>query len=129
MKLPPFPGADTFGRNDFRSLMIFVPPPSSLGAAGGVAVSARLLFGYAENGAFDKFYCTTRAESCVAGEVSSRKYSFISENPNGVSCQSGCVVSVPVITQRMLYYQVQYLNALNQLVGSGPISVANTEPL
>jgi len=46
---------------------------------------------------------------------------FASENPAGVSCASGCTITIPAISQRILYYRIQYRAANNTVLAAGPL--------
>jgi hypothetical protein len=110
-KLPPWPGTDTVARNTFINVdrtLNQVPD----------APKARVRFGYAENGAPEEFFCSTRREACVAA---GSPYSFLSEAPTGQDCSAGCSVSIPAIPGRVLYYQVERLASDGTVVSAEPI--------
>ena len=110
-KLPPFPEPDGVDRSDF------VPVPLYLEAVDGAA-SAVVEFGYAENGDPGAFYCTSRRETCVKGAQKGNAYDFASDAPAGVECASGCTITVPGISQRVLYYRSRYLDASGQTIST-----------
>ncbi|MGD0774099.1 MAG: hypothetical protein ABSC05_14880 [Candidatus Solibacter sp.] len=124
-KLPPYPPTDTAVRDTFQ------PIPVKLTAPPGLAVdNAVIQFGYAENGMPGQFYCTSRQEKCMAtaATVPAVPFVFPSDGAGGVEtgvsgvpCANGCTVSIPAISQRMLYYQVKYRNASNQTLATGQI--------
>jgi len=116
-KLPPFPAPDSIDRSSFEPIKLNVPAVSG-------ATSAVIDFGYAENGAADQFFCTSRQEACVRGNQPANDYAFASETVVPVSCQSGCTIQVPAIPERVLYYRLRYLDSNNRVVQTGPLSAA-----
>jgi hypothetical protein len=124
-KLPPFPAADSVDRTTFQAIPVVIPTVAG-------ATNAIVRFGYAEHGAYDAFYCTSRQEKClaVAATVPSDPFKFPSDGSGGVesgvaglSCGGGCTVAVPAISQRMLYYQVVLRDASNATVSTGAVKV------
>jgi len=122
VRLPPLPGPSTLARNDFLPTAVTVPPPPS----GVASDNAVVQFGYAENGAASKLYCTSRQEACVKGAQTGNSYNFLSDTVSGVPCAGGCTITLPMIPQRAMYYQVQYRSG-SGIVASGPLQVI-TEP-
>jgi hypothetical protein len=110
-KLPPWPAMDTTRRSDFVPIQRTLNPASS-------APQARVRFGYAENGSPESYFCTPRREACVAAGA---PYSFLSEAPTGVDCTDGCSVRIPAISGRVVYYQVERLDAAGAVVTSEPM--------
>jgi len=97
-KLPPFPPVDTINRNDFVNVPVKVPS--------GAASSVLVKFGYLEYGGATDYYCTTRAEACVAGAAVS-PYAFLTtDSLTPTTCTSGCTVNIPAISGRVLYWQL-----------------------
>lgn len=115
MKLPPAPTPD----NKLRSG--FVPIPVSVNGVSGDTV--RVAFGYAENGDPNNLYCTSRDETCYTAANASvtNPFSFTVDASSYTACGSGCVVNVPAIPGRTLYYQVQRKNG--SLVTSGQTEI------
>jgi hypothetical protein len=110
-KIPPYPPADTVNRTDFQLIPIGVAPPTTLAVDNAVVE-----FGYNSN-----FFCTSRKDPCVRGNQGGTVYAFASENPAGMPCTTGCTISIPAISQRVLYYSVIYRDAQNNiLLQSGP---------
>lgn len=111
-KLPPWPSpkAPTINRSNF------MPESIQIKAAAGLS-GARIRFGYAENGAVDSYYCTPRQDACVTG---GSPFAFQSENPGWVSCNSGCAISIPAISGRVLYYVVDRQDGSGNLIPGEP---------
>lgn len=129
-KLPPYPALDSASRNSFVPVTVNLKPPAKL-----EATNAIVEFGYVENGDADDFYCTTRQDVCVAASatIGTNPFWFASEGTGGtesgltgLSCASGCAVSIPGLPQRVLYYRVKYRNATNQVLAQTGILVAVT---
>jgi hypothetical protein len=119
VKLPPFRNFDSAVRNNF------VPVALKIGAFAGAARAA-IDFGYGEYGNPSDFYCTPRAESCSAlGSTVSANVPFVyaSEGAGGVSCRSGCTITIPALPARVLYYRIRYADANGNTVVAGPIQV------
>ncbi len=121
VKLPPYPATDSVVRATFVPMFLTVPPPDNI-PVDNVIVQ----FGYAENGAPDQFYCTSRKESCLAvsAAVPADPFKFPSDGADGtlasiagVPCASGCLVAIPAISQRVVYYRYQYRDASNRPIG------------
>jgi hypothetical protein len=124
-KVPPFPATDSVVRSTF------VPVPVVVVPVGG-ATNAVIQFGYAENGAPDNFYCTSRQEKCMAtaSTVQAIPFLFPSDGAGGVEtgvtglmCSAGCTIALPGISQRILYYQIKYRDVSNQTVATGRVEV------
>jgi hypothetical protein len=82
-------------------------------------------FGYAENGDPNNMYCTTRQEACVKGAQPGNDYAFANDSVAGVSCSGGCSISVPGLSQRILYFRVKYRDSGNKVLAvSSPLAVA-----
>jgi len=120
-KLPPWPGVDSVARGSFVPVALTLKPPA------GLAVDNALVqFGYQEYGAPQSLNCTTRNDACLANAgtvpASNQPFYFASESPAGAACGSGCTISVPAISQRILYYQVLYRAANNSVLATGPLT-------
>lgn len=121
IKVPPYPEPEppekTVDRAHFVRLPVSVPAPAD-------GDRAALAFGYAENGEPAQFYCTTRKESCLAASAAvdpARPFQFASEAPAGVPCAGGCTIELPGISQRVLYYRVEYRDGSGNLRAEGPL--------
>jgi hypothetical protein len=122
--LPPYPASDSISRNTFVPIEVKIPPQ---GVAGGNIV---VEFGYGENGSAGSFFCTSRQEACVAAssavDQASPFYFAHSENYNGVPCASGCTVTIPALSQRILYYRWKQRDASGAVVTTSETRVMVT---
>ena len=121
MKMLPYPAPDSVNRGTFVPITIALKPTAGLNANNAVVE-----FGYQEYGAPRSLNCTTRNDACLAAAATvsagNQPFYFASENPAGASCASGCTITIPAISQRILYYQVQYRNASNTVIAADPVS-------
>jgi hypothetical protein len=109
-QIPPQPPADGIDRTNFENVAI------TIGAGSGGATHAQVQYGYEENEQSRSttfpptihFYCTQYQGVCLSGGHS-------------LSSTATLAIGVP---QRILFYQVQYLNGSNQVVASDPITAA-----
>jgi hypothetical protein len=112
--LPSYPAGDSISRSTFVPIDMSVPPTNDGGS--NVVVE----FGYGENGSADSFFCTSRQETCVAASSTVNQalpfYYEQSETYSGVPCASGCTVTIPALSQRILYYRWKQLNASGAVV-------------
>jgi hypothetical protein len=87
-------------------------------------------FGYAENGAANSFFCTSRRESCVAvsGAIGSSAPFFYeqTETYSGAPCASGCTVAIPALSQRILYYRWKYRDAFGNVIATSDLRATAT---
>jgi hypothetical protein len=118
MKLPPWPAADTINRADF------VPLTVNVTALPG-ASTARAVFGYAENGPPDHFYCTTRQETCT---TSGTPFAWLSEPQQLQQCHAGCTIHIPAIAGRVVYYRLDWMDAAGRVLSSSAINAAAATP-
>ncbi|MGA3039332.1 MAG: hypothetical protein ABSF54_00930 [Bryobacteraceae bacterium] len=118
----PYPDADSTNRGDF----VAVPVGKLQGPPG--TDNAIVEFGYQEYGAPQRINCTTRNDACITASTAStvppvnQPFYFASENPAGAPCATGCTITVPAISQRVLYYQVKYRDASNKVLETDPPS-------
>jgi len=129
-KLPPYPAQDSVARNTFVPVPLSLTPPSGLGVTNVIVE-----FGYGENGAPNQLDCTTRQDTCVvtSATIGANPFQFASEGSGGVEsglaglpCASGCSLNIPGLAQRVLYYQVKYRNANNQVVSQTGLQISVT---
>jgi len=122
MKIPPQPPADFINRSTFIPVPVQLAPPSALGV-NNVIVE----FGFDAN-----FYCTSRLEACIAnGSTINETTPFTwpteiggESNITGVSCASGCTVTVPAISGKILYYRWKYRDVSNVVLATSSTQVA-----
>jgi hypothetical protein len=120
-KYLPYPPADSVARGTFVPWPVSVSPPAGLDVNNAIVA-----FGYQEYGAPQLINCTTRNEPCIVTATAStvpsgnQPFYFASENPAGAPCVSGCTITIPAISQRILYYQVQYRAANNTVLATDP---------
>jgi hypothetical protein len=125
MKLLPWPMADSVNR-----MSLIQTPVNVLRNAPGDTV--RVIFGNGENGiAAATPPCTTRGESCwtSAAPTTANPFQYSSETQSRIACDPSCTVNVPIIPNRVTYYQVEHLNgsldAANVLVDT----FSSTQPV
>jgi hypothetical protein len=93
----------------------------SLGAQAGIN-NAIVEFGYAENGDPGAYYCTARQEACVAqsGAINFSQPFYFSTTEaaaiGGMPCASGCTVTIPAVSGRMVYYRVDLRDGSGRVV-------------
>lgn len=121
-RVPPMPPPDGIDRSDF------VPMPVTSSAVAG-AVNTVVQFGYDAS----EFRCTQRRESCVAVSAahdSSDPYKFAeTEDYTGVDCTAGCTITVPAISDRVVYYRWVYRGADGSVLArSRPQSLVSSRP-
>lgn len=119
VKLPPLPSRDSINRTTF------VKVPVSIGAVSGSSV--RIRFGYAEygnDGSGQPLFCSpNRLEDCTTAPANGDPYAFASEPQSWTPCASACVVNIPAVSGRTVYYVVDRQMA-NGTVVTGPIQIA-----
>jgi len=120
-KMLPYPAPDSVARGTFVPVTVTVKPPA------GLAVdNAIVQFGYQEYGAPQHIDCTTRNDACIAAAstvpAGNQPFYFASENPAGAPCASGCTITIPAISQRILYYRIEYRAANKSVLASGPLT-------
>jgi hypothetical protein len=116
VKIPPFPQYDDRNRADFVKLTVSVPP--------GPGGSARIRFGYAENGPESSFFCTTRREACVTDQAATPFAFLQSDALSPLNCTNGCSIDIPGISGRIVYYRVERLDPSGNLIASGMVETA-----
>ena len=128
-KLPPYPEVDSVDRGTFVPLVLNLTPPTGMKVDNAV-----VLFGYAEYGGRDQFYCTSRHEACIAvwGNVTeSNPFLFGTDGTGGTTsgvtgaaCSTGCSIAMPGLPQHVVYYQVLYRDSNNQVVAQTQTQIA-----
>ena len=126
-KLPPFVNTDSVDRSKFNAYSVRLTAPGGLGV-----VAARIKFSYLEHGTAAQYYCTSRAEPCVAvtagapptdGSTDPFKY-IMSDSYSGLPCASSCTIVLPLLPMHVAYYQTEFLDASNSVVATGLQSIA-----
>lgn len=121
VKVPPIV-KDTVNRSTFVPVEIKV---STVPATTSTVVAR---FGYAEHSAPTNFYCTSRAEACLANKAAvdiTDPFSWASEAPAGLSCASGCTITIPGLPGRLVYHRLEYRNSGGSVIHTGPLEVAS----
>ena len=109
-KIPPQPPADGIDRTNYESVTV------TIGAGSGSATHARVMYGYEENEPAREtiwppvmhFYCTQYQGTC-----------YSSDQNLPLNSQQALQIGVP---QRVIFYEVEYLNSSNQVVASDPMT-------
>jgi hypothetical protein len=119
MSIPPWPNMDTVNRGAFVRLDVAIPPRAGY-------TTALVEFGYAENGPATSFYGTSRQETTVAMAATIGSPPFYFETSESglyspLACASGCVIAVPALAGRALYYRPVYFNGAARL--NGPMTI------
>jgi hypothetical protein len=121
--LPPLPQPDGVARGTFVPVRVPIPPPP-----GPAAKSAVVEFGYLENGGPRTFFCTSRQENCVATQDAidpANPFAFAqTENYSGTIYAPGAAITIPALSQRILYYRFRYLGLSGQTVAIGATQIA-----
>jgi len=116
-ELPPWPNVDAYDRTTF------VPVPVNVDADPN-APNARVRFGYAENGPPESLFCTTRQDSCsteLPTLAPTDPYSFMSETRTAQDCSNGCTIRIPGISDRVVYYVIEWLSSAGTVVRSSSL--------
>jgi len=120
MKLPPYPGP-TKGLNRHT----WIPIPVTAGIPAGFN-TAYVRFGYTPN-----FYCSSRQEACIANAATVQSGSSVfsyetSDSYSGLACATGCTVTIPALSQRVLWYQWVFRNTSTGGMQTGPVELMTT---
>ena len=121
VKTPPFPAKDIVNRQTFIPVPVQLSPPSALSVNNAIVE-----FGYDAN-----FYCTSRLEACIAnGSAVNETTPFTwpveaggESSITGVSCASGCTVSIPAFSGKVLYYRWKYRNISNEVISTSSMQI------
>lgn len=120
LRLAPMPNPDSKNRTDFIPVTL-----NYQGSPGASNIRAR--FGYAENGGSllrctpYQAECTTETPAALPGDP----YGFTSETVTRQNCaiNGACTITIPAISNRMLYYIVDRLDNSGNIVASFPMNV------
>ena len=100
----------------------FVPVAVQLGSVPAGTNNVIVQFGYNPS-----FYCTSRQEECIANQSTINEatpFYWASESYIGLACASGCTVAIPAISQRVVYYRVQYRDESGRVITAAATAVA-----
>jgi hypothetical protein len=120
LRLNPFPEADGVDRTTF------IPVPVTFQASSDQTY-VRVRFGYAENG--PSLLCCTPYQAECTTEIPRKSpqdpYSFINEKVTRQTCAAGstCTLTIPALSNRMLYYEVDHLDSRGAILSSDPMQV------
>lgn len=98
--IPPQPMDDGIDRTDYEEVRVVIENRPG-------ATHARVKYGFEENGPRKSFFCTQRKETCYLPN----RYLRLNSTQ---SARAG-------VPQRILFYQVEYLNARSSVVAAGPV--------
>jgi hypothetical protein len=115
VKTPPFPLDSTMNHGDYVPIQMSFHPPPGLGVDNAI-----VQFGYDAD-----LNCLARTgESCVAAAHSNPYDYSMSDAPiTGVACASGCVITLQILPQSVIYYRVEYRDAANVVLATGATGV------
>ena len=88
--------------------------------------TAYVRFGYTPN-----FYCSSRQEACIANAATVQSGSSVfsyetSDSYSGLACATGCTVTIPALSQRVLWYQWVFRNTSTGGMQTGPVELMTT---
>jgi hypothetical protein len=120
-KVPPMPPPDSVTRSTFVPIAVQLNPPANLGVNNAIVE-----FGYNTS-----FHCTQRPEKCVANAATvnqSNPFTWPTEaggdtSVTGLACSPGCTITVPALSQKILYYRWKYRDGSNAVVGESDVQV------
>jgi hypothetical protein len=124
LKPPPYM-RDQLDRSTFLRVPISITAPPGMGIA-----SAAVEFGYAEYGAANSHYCTSRREPCVAVAATvtdAAPFSYAGEQYTRMACAGSCTITLPLAPNHIAYYTVKFYDASGRFVTDGQSGVV-TEP-
>jgi hypothetical protein len=111
-KLPPNPAAEP--GNDF----VRIPIPVE-----GGSPFAEIQFGYAEYGAPDEYFCTSRQEPCNTSSPAAVPFHWESEGRTLTDCSNGCTIAIPVLPDHTVYFRRRTSSDGTNWI-DGPLQVA-----
>ncbi len=122
-RIAPMIPIDSVNRTTFVRI-----PVTATGVPGASKIRAR--FGYLENGDSQHLLrCTRYAQDCsteIPSGSPTDPYSFTNEAVTRQNCpdQTVCSISIPALSNRVLYYVVDHLDGSGNVVASEPMQVA-----
>jgi len=109
VQIPSDPGSDGVDRSTFVRASIAITAPGGLGVA-----TAKVYFGYTEQGLSTDYYCTSRREACVAvgsTVTDATPFSYATtESYSPAACSVSCTIAIPVLPLHTAYFKISYLN-------------------
>ncbi len=118
LRLNPFPKPDSLNRTTFV-------PISVTGKASPAASYIRARFGYLENGP-ELLHCTPYQAECSTErpkKTPTDPYSFTNEIATRQSCSATCAITIPAISNRMLYFVIDRLDVNGKVITSSSLQV------
>ncbi|MGE5648429.1 MAG: hypothetical protein ACM336_21835 [Acidobacteriota bacterium] len=120
IRLPSYGASDSVNRSTFVPVHVRVAPVSGTDNV------------LAEFGYDPAFSCTSRREACVSvtGGSTAKQvneavpFYWAGDSVAGVPCSSGCTVTIPAVSQRVLYYRIKHRRADGSVVATGSTEVA-----
>ena len=120
--IPPQPTADGIDRTNFENVSV------SIGPGSGGATHAVVTFGYEENEPTRgttwpptiHFYCAQYQGQCYYQSGNYGNTTLANATSLSLNSNQTLPMGVP---QRVLFYQVEYLNSSNQVVATDPMQV------
>ncbi len=121
-RVPRMPAPDGIDRSDFVPIPVTSPPVAG-------AVNTLVQFGYDAS----RFRCTQRRETCVAVSAAYDRtdpYKFAeTESYTGLDCTMGCTITIPAISDRVVYYRWVYRGAGGAVLATGaPQAIVSSRP-
>jgi hypothetical protein len=117
VQIPTDPGSDGIDRGDFVTASLSLTAPGGLGVA-----SARVKFGYAEQGAPTNYYGTSRRETTVSVSSTisdSNAFSYLyTDSFSPQPCSLSCTLAIPVVPLHTAYYLVEFLDSGGSVVST-----------
>lgn len=109
-KLPSYPGPSAVNR------VSWIPVPVKVTSVPPGTDNVIVEFGYEPN-----LYCSSRREVCVANastiQSGASVFSYATTDVySGLSCPSGCTITIPALSQRVMWYQIDYRDASGQTI-------------
>jgi hypothetical protein len=125
--LPPYPASDGVVRSSFIPIVVQVSPTRNLNVDNVIVE-----FGYAENGDPGSYYCTSRQEACVVTvspatcceavvstiNTSVPFYFDATEKYAGVPCGENCVITIPALSERVVYFRIIFRDVFGNTLGA-----------
>lgn len=109
---PPMVGGDSINRGTFAAV------PVTLSSVPVGTATAWIEFGYNAD-----LQCSrNRDEACIAQSPVLNEtvpFVFSHESPAGVACASGCVITIPSVHNRVVYWRVRYRNGSGETIATG----------